>query len=347
MDFKTFKQCALKLPTDISICIRGPHGIGKSQAVYQLASEENFNLPIIERRLSQMSEGDMIGLPELSDGTTRFCPPDWYKECCVKPVVLFLDELNRSTPEIMQAAFQIVLDRELNGWKLHPETRIFTAINISADYNVNDMDPALLDRFWVVDLEPSVEDWLEWAKDNCNEIICDFIQNNNKFLEHSGPVEAGRVYPSRRSWKRLNDALVSSQLIDNPKEQLFYSICTGLVGKESSIAFVDYVCNLDKYLSAEDILNRWGKVKSKINKLGNEKFNILIEKLSEHATQNEWTARQAKNSTAFMKILPAELKIVLWSSIVDHEKRNLKNIKLFHKYCRDIIIEAVNMKEDV
>ena len=177
--------------------------------------------------------------------------------------------------------------------------------------------------------------------------ICDFIQNNNKFLEHSGPVEAGRVYPSRRSWKRLNDALVSSQLIDNPKEQLFYSICTGLVGKESSIAFVDYVCNLDKYLSAEDILNRWGKVKSKINKLGNEKFNILIEKLSEHATQNEWTARQAKNSTAFMKILPAELKIVLWSSIVDHEKRNLKNIKLFHKYCRDIIIEAVNMKEDV
>ena len=132
MDFKTFKQCALKLPTDISICIRGPHGIGKSQAVYQLASEENFNLPIIERRLSQMSEGDMIGLPELSDGTTRFCPPDWYKECCVKPVVLFLDELNRSTPEIMQAAFQIVLDRELNGWKLHPETRIFTAINISA-----------------------------------------------------------------------------------------------------------------------------------------------------------------------------------------------------------------------
>ena len=347
MDFKTFINCARKLPADISVCIRGPHGIGKSQAVYELSSEQHFNLPIIERRLSQMSEGDMIGLPELTDGTTRFCPPDWYKHACEKAVVLFLDELNRSTPEIMQAAFQIVLDRELNGWKLHPETRIFTAINVSADYNVNDMDPALLDRFWVTDLDPTINDWLVWAKDNCNELVYDFIQNNNKYLEHNGPIEAGKVYPSRRSWKRLSDALESAELIDTPKDTLFYAISTGLVGTESSIAFVDYVCNLDKYLSAEDILNTWGKVKAKINKLGNEKFNILIEKIADHSVENVWTAKQAKNIVAFMKALPAELKIVLWSSIVDHENRNLKNIKMFHKYCKDIIIEAVNMKEDV
>ena len=140
---------------------------------------------------------------------------------------------------------------------------------------------------------------------------------------------------------------MSCGVIENPKEHIFYALCTGLVGKESSIAFVDYVCNLDKYLSAEDVLNTWGKVKPKISKLGNEKFNIIIEKISDHATENEWTAKQAKNAVAFMKLLPAELKIVLWSSIVDHENRNLKNIKLFHKYCRDVIIEAVNMKEDV
>jgi len=331
MDFKTFLNCARKLPTDISICIRGPHGIGKSHAVYELSSEENFNLPIIERRLSQMSEGDMIGLPELVDGMTRFCPPDWYKMACEKPVILFLDELNRSTPEIMQAAFQIVLDRELNGWKLHPDTRIFTAINVSADYNVNDMDPALLDRFWVADLEPTINDWLLWAKSNCNELVCDFIQNNSKHLEYSGAIEAGKVYPSRRSWKRLSDALSSAELIDTPKDNLFYAISTGLVGTESAIAFVDYVCNLDKYLSAEDILNTWSKVKTKINKLGNEKYNILIEKIADHSVDNIWTAKQAKNIVAFMKLIPAELKIVLWSSIVDHENRNLKNIKMFHK----------------
>jgi len=146
MDFKTFKECARRLPENVSVLVIGDHGIGKSQAVYQLG--DDFKLPIVERRLSQMSEGDMIGLPELKDGVTRFAPPDWYKTACDTPVILFLDELNRATDEIQQGAFQIVLGRELNGHKLHPETRVYVAVNHGAEYNVNDMDPALLDRFW-------------------------------------------------------------------------------------------------------------------------------------------------------------------------------------------------------
>ena len=158
MSIKTFLTVSEVLPVETSILIRGPHGIGKSQVVRQVA--KHFNLPVVDRRLSQMTEGDMIGLPSTDGEVTRFNPPDWYKNACTKPICLFLDELNRATPEVMQAAFQIVLDRELNGWKLHPETRVYAAINHSAAYTVNEMDPALLDRFWTIDLEPTVEDWL-------------------------------------------------------------------------------------------------------------------------------------------------------------------------------------------
>jgi MoxR-like ATPase len=72
-----------------------------------------------------------------------------------------LDELNRSLPGVQQSFFQLVLDRELgndkdgNPYKFHPETRIFAAVNHGSEYDVNEMDPALLRRFWTVDLQPS------------------------------------------------------------------------------------------------------------------------------------------------------------------------------------------------
>ena len=54
VDFKTFVSLApavsaAKLP----VLLRGRHGIGKSQVVYQLAAQ--LGLPVIERRASQMT----------------------------------------------------------------------------------------------------------------------------------------------------------------------------------------------------------------------------------------------------------------------------------------------------
>jgi MoxR-like ATPase len=164
-----FMEIGQDLPANVSVLLRGNHGIGKSQVIKQLGRriKDVLKMPsfeTIDRRLSQMTEGDMIGLPSTDGETTRFNPPDWYKRACTMPVLLFLDELNRATPEVMQAAFQIVLDRELNGWKLHPETRVYAAVNDSASYNVNEIDPALLDRFWCIDLSPTHADWLDWAR---------------------------------------------------------------------------------------------------------------------------------------------------------------------------------------
>ena len=66
---------------------------------------------------------------------------------CNEPVILFLDELNRGLPAVQQSFFQIVLDRQLgndidgNPYDIHPETRIFAAINHGNEYDVNDSCP--------------------------------------------------------------------------------------------------------------------------------------------------------------------------------------------------------------
>ena len=55
------------------IMIRGRHGIGKSTIVYQLASK--LGLPVVERRASQITEGDLLGLPKVECNVTQWLAP--------------------------------------------------------------------------------------------------------------------------------------------------------------------------------------------------------------------------------------------------------------------------------
>lgn len=347
MSIKTFINVASKLPVETSILLRGPHGIGKSQVVRQVA--RLFNLPVTDRRLSQMSEGDMIGLPSTDGETTRFNPPDWYKAACVKPVCLFLDELNRATPEVMQAAFQIVLDRELNGWKLHKDTRVFAAINHSAAYTVNEMDPALLDRFWTIDLSPTVEDWLNWAKGDgaVHSTIVDFIATNEKWLDSPKDSEPGKVSPSRRSWERLSNALVGANVAEDPKHDLFYPMCLGYIGTEATIAYHSFAKTVDSQVTGEEILQDYPKCKKKVSKLGQEKQNILIEKVAEYITKSGLKVLdevQGTNLAAFMKDLPGELRVACWSKLTSGASANSEDglalAKSLHKWCVQSVLEV-------
>ena len=184
MNIKTLTDLATKLPPHIAILMRGPTGIGKSQVARGIAAK--LELPYIDVRGSTMDESDM-GIPDLEASKEAGCYtkmlPSWYVRACREPVVLMLDELNRAMPSVMQAFFQVVLDRELGNGptgeasRLHPDTRVIAAINHGSEYDVNEMDPALLRRFWVCDLEPSSEDWIEWAKGaGIDDILIEFIR---------------------------------------------------------------------------------------------------------------------------------------------------------------------------
>ena len=61
VDFATFSRVAPHiLDARLPVLVRGRHGVGKSQVVYQIAAHRN--LPVVERRASQMTEGDLLGL---------------------------------------------------------------------------------------------------------------------------------------------------------------------------------------------------------------------------------------------------------------------------------------------
>ena len=344
MDIKTFVDVIANLPPQIAVLAKGPTGIGKSHIVHQVG--ERLNMQVIDRRLSQMTEGDIIGLPELKDGITRFAPVDWIVKACNEPVILFFDELNRATIEVQQCAFQIVLDRELNGHKLHPETRVYAAVNEGSEYQVTDMDPALLRRFFVTSLEPTTSDWLSWARqNNVDKIVTEFISKYPAHLRHTGELQPGKVYPNPASWHRLATSLEycnmsPASIVGNQCPDLFYSMCTGFVGTETSVAFTDYVRNYEVKYSAEDILDNYSKVKDKVDELSNDKKNDLLSIIVEHTRNLEISVTQAKNACDFAQTCSDEILVNFMNSIM--ETKNIPNIRKVHKFISKKVVEIVN-----
>ena len=102
-------------PADHNIMLVGKHGIGKSEILTEYYSRRGMK--VVPLFLGQMSDpGDLIGIPNKNEetGKTEFMPPYWFP-LDGKPIVLFLDELNRARPEILQTIMDLALNRTLAG----------------------------------------------------------------------------------------------------------------------------------------------------------------------------------------------------------------------------------------
>ena len=318
VDFATFTKVAphvtaVKKP----VLLRGRHGIGKSCVVYQTAA--GLNLPVVERRASQMTEGDLVGLPIIDGECTRFNPPDWFHQACNEAVVLFLDEVDRATIEVRQGIFELTDSRKLNGHVLHADTLIFAAVNggeHGEQYQVGEMDPAELDRWTVFDVEPTIEDWLTWAKENVTDVVWNFINQNRKHLEHTTEFEPNKVYPSRRSWDRLNECLETAGFLteENRLESLpmIYELTTAFVGSEAASMFRDFCEKYENQVLVEDILDN-GDL-DKVKDFGINDHSAFVDKMESAGVFDERLSdNQVQNLTDYFVILPSEVAVVLFA----------------------------------
>jgi len=344
------------LEENFPIMLRGPHGIGKSEIIYQLLQIFKQKLPqleMIERRASQMTEGDLLGLPKINGKTTKWLPPEWFMEACLNPRILFFDELDRAVLEVRQGLFELGDSRKIAGYKLHPQSMIFAAINggeNSTQYQVSDLDPAELDRWVVFDINPSIEEWLEWGKNKINSTVLDFIIKNNNHLEHTGIFEPGKIYPSRRSWFRLSSTLNSNPSIITPgnPSTVLYNLTNSFVGMEAAISFQEYIKNYKKHITPEDIINK-GNHNLTENWTIPEHVSLLVQCTNQGFWDKELTEKQLTNlAIYFNKYLSSEPAVKLVNDIAYLGKNpevNEKNLIKFNKLINKKLIEIFNSPE--
>lgn len=266
------------IPADQNIMLAGRHGIGKSEILTEYFSQKG--MIVIPLFLGQMSDpGDLIGLPNKDEktGKTEFMPPYWFP-VDGKPIVLFLDELNRARPEVLQTIMDLALNRKLAGKHLPKGSRIIAAVNEGEEYQLTDLDPALVSRFNIFRFEPSVEEWIIWAqKKDLDSRVISFIRDNGIWLDKDPSLEEGEdtgldKTPDRRAWKRVSDVIKGKKTLEKNDVLLMSSI----VGVKATNIFIKNI-GQNKTVDAKDLLNDFELIVPLLSDLSLHQFTILNE----------------------------------------------------------------------
>ena len=188
------------------VFIWGAPGIGKSSIVENFA--DSLGLPCVSLLGSQLAPEDIIGVPQIIDGKSVFCPPRIIARD--EPYCLFLDELNACSQEVQKAFYSLIHDRRIGEYFLPKDSIVIGAGNRAQDNAiVKPMSSALVNRMFHVELIASHRDWLEWAGQNgIHPHIIEYIGLRPDHLWKQ-PPKTEEPFSTPRSWHILSDAMSS------------------------------------------------------------------------------------------------------------------------------------------
>ena len=306
---------------DDSVLLEGLHGIGKSEIVKQYCIENGYHYTALF--LSHQEVGDLIGIPvtEMINGenVTLWSKPVWLQRMTEvaskgKHCVLLLDELNRAQTDVLNSALQLVLERQIHEHSLPTvdgiKTQVIACINPTSegDYQVQEIDPALLDRFLKLEVEVDTEGWLNWARENnVNKIVRDFILNNPTKL-HFIPEDQNDIGPTPRSWAKLGAFIDNfnkfnklDKELDKEHESILFNIIRGKVGSSIGAQFYTFYNEYNYNINTEDIEKFIKKEWLKQKEEGVFDPNVLGKKVKELTKDMEGVIKLEHANTLYNK----------------------------------------------
>lgn len=258
----TLRSVELVLATEEVPLVIGESGIGKTALAKKLAKNNNWSLVVIDGNL--LKEGEIGGLPtvesymtmdsngnRLEKKTTIYAVHTKLREIDEeinkgKRVLLFIDEINRCEHTVQQELMNLILNREINGYKLHDDVNILAAMNPSSkygsdfDYQVVDMDAAQENRFVWLNMESDHKAWLKWAMESgIEQKVIEFI---GVFPEYLHKINEDDVRATPRSYERVSKAFKEyKERKDSIPKSVFLNVIKGNVGKVIAEEFVNFV----------------------------------------------------------------------------------------------------------
>ena len=137
----------------------------------------------------------------------------------VHPVIIFIDEINRTENTVYKELMNILLTRSVNGYQFPWWVLFVGAKNPSTQnsvYATNEMDPAQLDRFIKIKVGDSAAEWLKFGKaTGVSPGILTFIKDNPKCLSSDSKdlEDEEKPTPSPRGWDMVDTLLKSEPLL--------------------------------------------------------------------------------------------------------------------------------------
>jgi hypothetical protein len=217
------------------VFIWGPPGIGKSALVETFARE--IGLPCVSLLGSQLAPEDILGVPEILDGTSRFCPPRSIAR--LESYCLFLDELNACSQEVQKAFYSLIHERRVGEYHLPTGSIVIGAGNRAGDSAiVKPLSSALTNRMAHVELAVSYDEWMAWAEAaGIHHLVTEYLRTRPDHL-WSPPPKHEEPFSTPRSWHILSDALHADARLLPPSE--LRALAFGCLSPEHAAQFVTF-----------------------------------------------------------------------------------------------------------
>lgn len=342
---ETLRSVELVLATGEVPLVVGESGIGKTALAKKIAKENEWSLVVIDGNL--LKEGEIGGLPTIesyraidSNGNqvekkmTVYAVHNKLKEideeiASGKKVLLFIDEINRCEHTVQQELMNLILNREINGYRLHHNVKILAAMNPSSkygsdfDYQVVDMDAAQENRFVWLNMESDHVQWIKWAVSaGIDPKVIEFISTFPEYLNRTNEDD---VRATPRSYERVSKSYqVYKEQKDVFPRTVFLNVIKGNVGKviaEEFMSFVESDCKpLMSYedVFAGDVLSDAviEQVKSESHtRLYLAAMNILKTLELNIKNNEEESAESITRFVAFLKAYPIDLMVGIMKDI--------------------------------
>lgn len=233
----------LPLRTMPSVMLWGAPGVGKSQAVRQIAGEIESRtgkaVHVTDVRLLLFNPIDLRGIPTSNADKTLavWLKPQIFQMDGSEAVIniLFLDEISAAPPPVQAAAYQITLERVVGEHKLPENCIVIAAGNRSTDKSVAfKMPKALANRLLHIQVEIRFQDWKEWAiRSGVNGKVLGFLSFRQNYLMGFDPSSDELAFATPRSWEMVSRILND---IDGDVEAM-YPMIAGLVGTGAAVEF--------------------------------------------------------------------------------------------------------------
>lgn len=341
----TLKSVDLVLSTGEVPLIVGESGIGKTALAKEIAKENSWSLIVINGNL--LKEGEIGGLPtiesyaaadykgdKIEKKTTVYAVHTKLREIDEeitkgKTVLLFIDEINRCEHTVQQELMNLILNREINGYKLPEAVKILAAMNPSSkygsdfDYQVIDMDAAQENRFVWLYMEPDYIQWLDWAIEaGIEQKVIEFIST---FPEYLHKINEDDIRATPRSYERISSIykIYQEKKASIPRS-MFLNLISGNVGKFIAEEFVSFVeSDYSSLISYEDVFSGDSLPESVIERVKNESHtrlylsakNILINLEANIKNHNYDSSYYIDRLIEFLKIYPVDLMIGIMKDI--------------------------------
>jgi hypothetical protein len=249
----------VNLELSIATLIVGPVGVGKTDIVKQCADKlrskvyGSQRVLVIDKRASQMEPTDLaVPMPDIATRRVIACLQEWLPDSVLAAqydiIILFLDELTDAFLSVQAALNQLILDRELPGYRLPDNVRIVATGNRASDKAASQkVSRAMANRLAIMSVDVDVKAWIDWAiASGISPILIAYIQNadrqgKGKDILHAYPTASGSdaiAFPTPRSWARCDKYL---RMANAPNDTQLRRLIAQNVGDDAADAFMVFL----------------------------------------------------------------------------------------------------------